>query len=105
MSSLLGRASLRYLMRHPAQLVLATAAMWFIGRGDWQLASWLFVLGNVGVAGSFVFYDALLPSIARPDELDRVSTTGYALGSALVAGLYPALRMARFSPARALRGD
>jgi len=54
--------------------------MFFLQKGDWNLGGWLFALGNVGVAGSFVFYDALLPAIARPDELDRVSTAGYALG-------------------------
>ncbi|MBK7641922.1 MAG: MFS transporter [Planctomycetes bacterium] len=58
----------------------ATAAMFFLERGDWNLGGWLFALANVGVAGSFVFYDGLLPSIAKPDELDRVSTAGYALG-------------------------
>jgi UMF1 family MFS transporter len=40
----------------------------------------LFVLANIGVNGSFVFYDALLPHVARPDEVDRVSAAGYALG-------------------------
>ena len=29
---------------------------------------------------SFVFYESLLPHIARADEIDRVSTAGYALG-------------------------
>jgi UMF1 family MFS transporter len=58
----------------------STAAMFFITRGDWQLALVLFVLTNVGVAGSIVFYDSLLPHIVREDELDRVSTAGYALG-------------------------
>ena len=33
-----------------------------------------------GASGSFVFYDSLLPHIARADEIDRVSTAGYALG-------------------------
>jgi UMF1 family MFS transporter len=60
--------------------VLATAAMYFVYRGDWQLALGLFVLGNIGVSGAFTFYDSLLPHIARPGELDRVSTAGYALG-------------------------
>ena len=60
--------------------VLATAAMWFIHRGDWMLAAVLFILGNIGASASFVFYDALLPHVARPDEVDRVSTAGYALG-------------------------
>jgi UMF1 family MFS transporter len=34
----------------------------------------------IGGAGSFVFYEALLPHIARPEEIDRVSTAGYAMG-------------------------
>jgi UMF1 family MFS transporter len=59
---------------------LATAGLWFVEGGDWQLACALFALGNLGVAGSFVFYDALLPAVARPEELDRVSSAGYALG-------------------------
>jgi UMF1 family MFS transporter len=58
----------------------ATAAMFFIERGQWLLALVLFVLANVGANGSFVFYDALLPHVAEPDEMDRVSTAGYALG-------------------------
>ena len=58
----------------------ATAAMYFIGRGDWLLALVLFVIGNVGVAGSIVFYESLLPHLVGEDELDRVSSAGYALG-------------------------
>ena len=58
----------------------ATAAMVGIGRGDWMLALVLFVVGNVGVAGSIVFYESLLPHIASPEELDRVSSAGYAIG-------------------------
>ena len=54
--------------------------MYFIHTGDWVLASVLFILANIGANGSFVFYDALLPHIARDDEIDRVSTAGYALG-------------------------
>ncbi|MEO6239127.1 MAG: MFS transporter [Vicinamibacterales bacterium] len=59
---------------------VATAAMFFITRGDWQLALALFVVANIGVAGSIVFYESLLPHIAAKEELDRVSTAGYALG-------------------------
>jgi MFS transporter, UMF1 family len=58
----------------------SVAGMFFIDHGDWRLASILFVLANVGAGGSFVFYDSLLPHIAREDEVDRVSTAGYALG-------------------------
>lgn len=60
--------------------VLACLAMVFITEGRWQLALVLFALGNIGVSGAFTFYDSLLPHIARQEELDRVSTAGYALG-------------------------
>ena len=58
----------------------ATAAMVAIGQGDWMLALILFSVGQIGATGSFVFYDSLLPHIAADDEMDRVSTAGYALG-------------------------
>jgi UMF1 family MFS transporter len=58
----------------------AVAAMFFIERGQWLFAATLFVLANIGANGSFVFYDSLLPHVARPNEVDRVSTAGYALG-------------------------
>jgi len=60
--------------------VAATAALAFTGRGDITLALVLFGLGQIGATGSFVFYDSLLPHVAREDEVDRVSTAGYALG-------------------------
>ena len=60
--------------------IAATAGLALVGRGDWQLALALFMLGNIGIYGSFTFYDALLPHIAKPEELDRVSAAGYALG-------------------------
>jgi MFS transporter, UMF1 family len=60
--------------------VAATGAMYFIGRGDWQLALVLFVIGNVGVAASIVFYESILPHLVGEDELDRVSAAGYAMG-------------------------
>ena len=34
----------------------------------------------MAVMSSLAFYNALLPGVARPDEVDRVSTAGYALG-------------------------
>jgi MFS transporter, UMF1 family len=58
----------------------ATAGMFFIYTGDWLFALILFIIVELSVAATFVFYDSLLPHIARPDEIDRVSTTGYALG-------------------------
>jgi len=83
----------RFLAVFQAVAIGASAAMWFIGDGDWLLALFLFALGNVGAAAAFVFYDSLLPHIARNDELDRVSTAGYALGY-VGGGLLLALNLA-----------
>jgi UMF1 family MFS transporter len=43
-------------------------------------AAALFTLGTLGFNGGIVFYDALLLDVAKPEDLDRVSAQGYALG-------------------------
>ena len=60
--------------------VSAVAGMFFITHGDLWLASALFIISIIGATASFVFYESLLPHIAREEEVDRVSTAGYALG-------------------------
>jgi UMF1 family MFS transporter len=70
----------RFIAGFMALGVAAILGMFFIHRGDIGLASVLFTLSLVAVAGSFVFYEALLPHIARPGEIDRLSSAGYALG-------------------------
>jgi MFS transporter, UMF1 family len=60
--------------------VVACCGLFLVGPGDLDLASWLFIAIMAGVAGSYVFYEALLPHIAAPGEIDRVSAAGYAVG-------------------------
>ena len=60
--------------------IVSTGAMALIQEGQWVFAVTLFVLGNIGVTSTLAFYNALLPSIASRDEVDRVSTAGFALG-------------------------
>lgn len=60
--------------------VTATALLYFVRTGDYLMASLFFVFGQIGFAGSLVYYDALLPHVARPDEIDQVSSRGYAMG-------------------------
>jgi UMF1 family MFS transporter len=69
-----------FLAAFVAAAVAATAAMSFITAGNWVFALATFVVGKVAVTSSLAFYNSLLPSIARPDEVDRVSTAGFALG-------------------------
>jgi UMF1 family MFS transporter len=72
---------------------MTTALMVFIGEGDWPLAAALFLVSNIAVATSFIFYDSLLPHIASRQEMDRVSTSGYAIGY-LGGGIVLALNLA-----------
>lgn len=70
----------RLLVVFAALGMAAVAGMFGLERGDWLLALVLFGLANVGAGGSVVFSDALLPHVARPGEMDRVSTAAFALG-------------------------
>jgi UMF1 family MFS transporter len=60
--------------------VLFTGLLYFVTEGEWLMASLLFIVANIGFAGSNIFYDSLLPHIASDEEIDRVSTAGYAIG-------------------------
>ncbi len=60
--------------------VIMTALMYFVDAGRWQLAMVLFFFGSIGLGASFIFYDSLLPHVARDEDIDKVSTKGYALG-------------------------
>jgi len=60
--------------------ILSTAALVFVRTDTWRLASLIFICGNFGFAGANIFYESLLPHIARKDDTDRVSSKGYAMG-------------------------
>ena len=60
--------------------VVFTACLYLIQEGDWLMAVIFYVLASVGNAGANIFYDSLLPHVARPDEMDRVSSKGFSLG-------------------------
>lgn len=70
----------KLLMIFAAVGIFATALLYFVTTGDWLLASALFIVGNIGFAIAEVFYNSLLPSVAEPENIDQVSTKGYALG-------------------------
>lgn len=71
----------------------AVSGLFLVQQGDVLLALVLFGAVNIAASGTFVFYDALLPHVAREDEMDRVSAAGYALGY-LGGGLLLALNLA-----------
>ena len=73
-------AKKRFLSGFASLGILFTALLVLVSTGDWLMASLFYILGRVGFAGANIFYDSLLPHVARPDEIDQVSTKGYALG-------------------------
>lgn len=60
--------------------VIGTGLLVLVDTGDWLMASIFFVIGRIGFGAANVFYDALLPHVAKAEDQDRVSTYGYALG-------------------------
>mgnify|MGYP001040942018 FL=1 len=59
---------------------LSCLASFFIGEGDWLLASLLVILGTIGFSGGNTFYDALLPDLVPERDRDVVSARGFAAG-------------------------
>ncbi|HET7315680.1 MFS transporter [Salinisphaera sp.] len=63
-----------------ALAVAATAALFWVGRGQWLTAMMLFVIASIGFFMAMVFYDSLIVDVAAPADYDRVSALGYGLG-------------------------
>ena len=83
----------RFLAAFMGTGVAGTALLFFVRTGDWLMASAFFVIGEIGFAGSLVFYDSLLPHIAGEEDIDQVSSRGYALGY-LGGGILLAINLA-----------
>jgi len=75
-----GTAKKRFLGFFTVLGIAMTAALYLIAQGDWFFALSVFVLANLGFSASNAFYDSLIVSVARENQLDLVSAYGYALG-------------------------
>ncbi len=71
----------------------AVCGLFLVDTGGWRLGVALFVVINIGVNASTVFYDALLPHVAERHEVDRVSTGAFGVGY-VGAGLLLVLSLA-----------
>jgi UMF1 family MFS transporter len=74
------RGKKRFLAIFVGMGIVGTGLLVMVETGDWLLASALFIVGRVGFACANVFYDALLPHVAREEDRDAVSARGYAVG-------------------------
>lgn len=59
---------------------IACSLMFFFTRDHLFLGIVLIVFACIGFWGSLVFYNAFLPEIAEPDQQDKVSARGFAMG-------------------------
>ena len=75
-----GGLRVRFLSLFAATGMVATAALYGVGQGEWLMALVLFVTATIGFMGANVFYDALLMTVAKKTQWDFVSALGYALG-------------------------
>ncbi len=60
--------------------VLMTASLFWVHKGQWAWAIFIYVMGIIGFSGANIFYDALLPGLAGEETIDFVSGLGYSLG-------------------------
>jgi UMF1 family MFS transporter len=74
------QAKLKFLLGSVIVGVSFTAMLFFVTEGDWLMASVFYILGRIGWSGANIFYDSLLPHISADNEIDQVSTLGYAAG-------------------------
>lgn len=74
------RGKKRFLALFFGMGIIGTGLLVLVDTGDWLLASILFIFGRIGWTAANVFYDALLPHVAREEDLDSVSARGFAMG-------------------------
>lgn len=60
--------------------MIASILLAFVGQGQYLIASILLIIGTIGFSSANVFYDAFLPEVAKGDDIDKVSTKGFAFG-------------------------
>lgn len=76
----------------------ATIGLYFLQGTNYMLGGGLFVLANLSYGASIVFYNSFLPDISSPEDRDRVSSIGWAIGY-LGGGLLLAVNLFLFSKA------
>ena len=60
--------------------VTGTALLFFVNEGNYLLASFFFIIANIGFSGGNVFYDGFLTDVSDSESIDYVSSLGYAAG-------------------------
>ncbi len=75
-------AKKKFLLFFTSLSCLFTGLLFFVEKGDVLTGMLFFILAEIGYRSAQVFYNGLLPEIAAPWELGRVSGIGWAIGTA-----------------------
>ncbi|HOP47650.1 MAG TPA: MFS transporter [Desulfobacteraceae bacterium] len=75
-----GSARKRFLLFFAYLGVLMTASLFFMHKGEWAWAIFVYCMGIIGFSGANVFYDSLLPGVATENNIDYISALGYGMG-------------------------
>lgn len=71
----------RFLLIFSVITWIFTALLFFVQKGDIYMGMIFFIIAEVGYRSGQVFYNSLLPEIAAPEDMGRVSGNGWAIGS------------------------
>lgn len=75
-----GRSKATHLMIFTALGCAATGALFYLPQGMWQWAAFSYAVGAFCYAAAVIYYDSLIVRVTTPENYDRVSGLGYALG-------------------------
>jgi len=75
-----GEAKKAFLLFFAAIGIVATSALYLVPRGSWETAAACYVAAMAGFAGSIIFYDSLLTTVATEARRDFVSSLGFSMG-------------------------
>ncbi len=75
-------AKKKFLLFYTIMACVFTAGLFFAEAGNVTIGMGFFILAEIGYRSAQVFYNALLPEIAAPHEMGRISGNGWAIGTA-----------------------
>ena len=71
----------RFLFMFSALSWVFTGLLFFVQKGDILIGMLFFIIAEIGYRSAQIFYNSLLPEIAEPEDIGRISGNGWAIGS------------------------